>query len=155
MFNLNNPIYFHIGYHRTGTTFLQKKVLSQLKDQAMIILPGEKNKFLKQFFIDASTDENAVSNLKTIIQTIGKYPALSINDARDIVAEKVSDIKHGVDILKKAREKRYEDTFDVVFKRWLELAKLHKRSWVTDSQRYDRHIKKKGEISEYCRNKLD
>lgn len=80
---------------------------------------------------------------QTVVQTIGRYPDISISDARAIVAEKVLEIKRGIDVAAMARKKRYEEPFDTTFQRWLEFAKLHKRSWVTDRQRYDLHIKKR------------
>ena len=44
MIKCNNQTYFHIGYHRTGSTFLQKKVLPQFHDNAFLFLPHENNK---------------------------------------------------------------------------------------------------------------
>ena len=80
---------------------------------------------------------------KTIIQTVGRYPGVSIANAREIVAQKIFDIKSGVDVTAQARKKRHEENFDTAFNRWLNFAKQHKRTWVTDEQRYRKHIKKK------------
>ena len=70
MIELQNQIYFHIGYHRTGTTFLQKKILPQFRDKAIIILPGEENRFLKQYLIDNPSEKKEIlqfnENLKSI-----------------------------------------------------------------------------------------
>lgn len=79
---------------------------------------------------------------KTVIKTIAGYPASGISQARQMVVEYISDTINGVDVVEKARAIKDEDTFEVLFKRWLnEHAKPHKKSWVRDEQQYDLYIK--------------
>lgn len=69
MKNSENQIYFHIGYHRTGTTFLQKHILPQLVDSALLLLPGRENDHLRRYLIDQKWDKsNDTAPLKKILQ---------------------------------------------------------------------------------------
>jgi integrase len=79
---------------------------------------------------------------KSISKTIGKYPAMAINDAREIVREYLTEIGKGEDVIAIARKKREEDCLDDVFERWLEYAKQKKRSWQHDKTRYYSYISK-------------
>jgi len=63
MINLQNDIYFHIGFHRTGTTFLQKFILPQYKDHAVLFL-NEPYRFLSKYLIEESN-----SKLEEILQS--------------------------------------------------------------------------------------
>jgi hypothetical protein len=49
--SIKNPIFFHIGYHRTGTTFLQKDVFKSFTDKAIFSLPFNDNAFISRYFI--------------------------------------------------------------------------------------------------------
>ena len=77
---------------------------------------------------------------KSISKTIGKYPAMAINDARDVVMDLLRDINKGEDVISIAKKKREEDCLDDVFERWLDYAKQHKRSWKHDETRYYKYI---------------
>ena len=79
---------------------------------------------------------------KSISKVIGKYPAMSINDAREVVGDLLADINKGEDVISIARKKREEDCLDDVFERWLESAKQYKRSWEHDEMRYDKYIRR-------------
>lgn len=81
-------------------------------------------------------------NLKKPIQhTIGRYPEVSVNQAREEVAKLLSRLTGGEDIKEAARSIRDEPTLDDLFYGWLAHAKQHKRSWTDDEQKYCRHIK--------------
>jgi hypothetical protein len=78
---------------------------------------------------------------RTVAKAIGKYPALTINQARKITASLMVDVSNGIDIVERDREARDEDILNELFSRWLKNAKKHKKSWPDDIRRYDRHIK--------------
>lgn len=81
-------------------------------------------------------------NLKKPIQyTIGRFPEVSVNQAREEVGKLLSRLTAGEDIKGAARSIREEQTLDVLFYGWLAHAKQHKRSWRDDEQRYSLHLK--------------
>ncbi|BDD88446.1 tyrosine-type recombinase/integrase [Desulfofustis limnaeus] len=76
-------------------------------------------------------------------RTLGKYPAISINKARELALRAMTALSDGVDIENEAQRLRDEDTLDTVFERWLDqFAIPHKKSWPEDVRRYDLYIKK-------------
>ncbi len=80
---------------------------------------------------------------ETKILTIGKYPSVSIKKARNEAKILIADMIGGIDVVAEAKSVKHEDTFDNVFKRWLEqYAKGHKRSWKEDERRYALYMKK-------------
>jgi len=80
---------------------------------------------------------------QTKILTIGKYPTISINQAREKVAEFLAAVNNGVDVTEAAKAVRDEDTFSSIFNHWLEEhAKPHKKSWDEDERRYMLYIEK-------------
>ncbi len=56
MINLDSNIYFHIGYHRTGSTFLQKFIFPQYKDYSELFLPFNNTDYLAGFFYKKNTN---------------------------------------------------------------------------------------------------
>lgn len=80
---------------------------------------------------------------KSMVQTLGTFPALSLKEAREQATAKRMRINAGEDIVATARGVRDEDTFAVMFERWLEqFAKPHKKSWNEDERRYNLYMKK-------------
>ena len=74
---------------------------------------------------------------KPVTRTLGKYPALSIINARIKAVEMMNEVNSNIDIENEAAKFREEDTFDIIFSRWLDqFAKPHKRSWKEDERRY-------------------
>ena len=59
------------------------------------------------------------SNKKTVIKSLRKYPATSIQAARDEVAQLVTDISKGIDVIDRARSVIEMDTFGEMFSRWI------------------------------------
>lgn len=56
---------------------------------------------------------------QTKILTIGKYPTVSINEARTIAADKLVEMNRGVDVVEVSRQFKDEDTFADLFGRWI------------------------------------
>lgn len=74
---------------------------------------------------------------------LGKYPTLSINEARKLATGLMTDILNGVEVEDKINRKRHEYDLDTVFNLWLkQFAKPHKKSWGEDVRRYDLYIRK-------------
>lgn len=72
---------------------------------------------------------------------IGRYPAVSITSARDIAAQHLQDLAHGVDIAERLRQERTEQILDDVFKIWLEEhAKENCKRWEQEQRRYELYI---------------
>ena len=78
---------------------------------------------------------------QTKILTIGKYPAMSIDKAREKAAKNLAAVNDGVDVTEAAKAILDEDTFDSIFNHWLkEHAKPHKKSWDEDERRYKLYL---------------
>lgn len=78
---------------------------------------------------------------KSVVKTLGKYPAMAISQARQLAAELLVSVKGGVDVIEEARAIKNEDTFTDIFTRWLEIhAKPHKKSWDEDERRYHLYV---------------
>ncbi len=73
MITLQNHIYFHIGYHRTGTTFLQRSILPQYKELAILSLPQGPFRFLARYFIEDSNSNKEEDYLENGIKEIQSY----------------------------------------------------------------------------------
>lgn len=74
---------------------------------------------------------------------IGKYPTLSLNNARKKAILLMANIHSGIDIEQEANKNRDEETLDGIFTLWVEqFAKPHKKSWDEDVRRYNLYIKK-------------
>ena len=81
---------------------------------------------------------------RSVVMTLGKFPALTINTAREYAAELIVAINKGIDVIEHRRSAKEEDTFSDVFYDWLEKhAKPHKRSWREDERRYNLYMKGK------------
>ena len=78
---------------------------------------------------------------ETKIITLGKYPDLPLNQAREKAAELLTQINQGVDIEDQARQRRQEMTFADLFNQYMERhAKPRKRTWVEDENQFDRYL---------------
>ncbi|MGW8158912.1 MAG: tyrosine-type recombinase/integrase [Desulfoprunum sp.] len=78
---------------------------------------------------------------RTVVKAIGKYPTVTINQARKLTAALLVDASNGIDIIERERSVRNEATLDELFAQWLKNAKNHKKSWVDDVKRYNQHVK--------------
>jgi integrase len=79
---------------------------------------------------------------KTVKIVIGKYPDISLNDAREIAAGHVVDLAKGVDLQERLRQEREEMCLDDVFASWLEEhAKPNLKRWEQEQRRYELYIK--------------
>lgn len=80
---------------------------------------------------------------KPVTRTLGKYPSLPIQEARQKAISEMSAVNNNIDIEEAAKNTKEEDTFSHIFHRWIEEhAKLHKKSWKDDTQRYRLYIEK-------------
>lgn len=78
---------------------------------------------------------------KSVTKTLGKYPALAVNQARQLAAGLLASVNNGVDVIEAAKAIKNEDTFAEIFTQWLEnFAKPHKKSWDEDEKRYALYI---------------
>ena len=76
-------------------------------------------------------------------KTLGKYPTLPLNMAREKTINLMAAVQNGLDIEKEAQQIRAEHTFTVMFDKWLEeFAKPHKKSWEEDQRRYKLYLEK-------------
>ncbi len=79
---------------------------------------------------------------KSVVKTLGKYPAMAINQARQLAAELLASVHNGVDVIEAAKAVKNEDTLEDIFTRWIEIhAKPHKKSWDEDERRYILYVK--------------
>ena len=73
--------------------------------------------------------------------TVGRYPDLSIEQARGKAAEVNASIAQGENPNDKRRSKRAELTFEDLFNEYIvRHAKLHKKTWEEDEERYRLHL---------------
>lgn len=80
---------------------------------------------------------------KPVTRTLGKYPALPLNKAREKALQQMAAVNEGRDIESEAQRLRDEDILDILFEFWLEqCAKPHNRSWQEDVCRYELYIRK-------------
>lgn len=74
--------------------------------------------------------------------TLGKYPAMSIEQARNKAAETNAVIAQGESVNSRKRAIREEMTFGELFNIYLDrYAKVHKKSWKSDVSQYEKHLK--------------
>ena len=78
---------------------------------------------------------------KPFQKTIGRYPDISINQARDIVSKLLAKLADGVDVIKEAQIIRDEPTFNDIFASWFIRAKLRNKTWKDSERIYRLHIK--------------
>lgn len=77
-----------------------------------------------------------------IRETLGSYPAMTIDQARTKAAEVVANIAGGANPSEVRRAARGELTFGQLFNEYLERhARPNKRTWKQDQQNYDRYLK--------------
>ena len=73
--------------------------------------------------------------------TIGTYPKVRLDDARELSRELSSHLAAGVDIVGQSQAEREVPTLDQAFDRWvLKKEQKGRTSWNIDRQRYDKHI---------------
>jgi len=73
---------------------------------------------------------------------IGRFPDLSVEQARREAARLNGQIAQGIDPQDRKRAKREEPTFGEVFADYVEQhAKIHKGTWQQDVEMFDRHLK--------------
>lgn len=77
---------------------------------------------------------------KPLQRTIGRYPEVGINQARDIAGKLLAQIAEGKDILEAARSIREEPTVDDLFESWLVHAKMRITTWQDSKRSYIHHI---------------
>ena len=72
---------------------------------------------------------------------LGKFPNLSISQARDAAAELTGELAKGVDLVAERRAKRQERTLKELYDDWLEVhAKPRKRTWKDDERQWNKYI---------------
>lgn len=77
---------------------------------------------------------------KPLQRTIGRFPEISINKAREIASQLLAKLAEGQDIAEAARAVRAEPTVDDIFQNWLIHAKSRVRTWKDSERRYRIHI---------------
>ena len=78
---------------------------------------------------------------KAIQFTIGRYPEVTINKARDIATKLLAQLTEGVDIIEAQRKIREEPTLNELYNRWYLAAKDRKKTIHDDKRTYELHIK--------------
>lgn len=74
--------------------------------------------------------------------SIGNYPKVSINTAREMASQYARDLAAGIDIWSQSQADREEPTLDEAFNRWIiKKASKGRTSWKIDRLRYEKHIK--------------
>ncbi len=80
---------------------------------------------------------------KPVTITLGKYPNLSILQAREKAVNEMAAVNSGEDIESSIRLLKNESVFSDIFLKWIEIhAKPHKKSWEDDQHRYSLYIKR-------------
>ena len=80
-------------------------------------------------------------NGRTVRVLLGKFPALTVDDARQQALAVASDTAKGNDPQAEKLAKRHEQTIAGLWGWWLEWAKDHKRSWQGDEWLYNAYLK--------------
>ncbi|PKR77786.1 hypothetical protein CEY16_07595 [Halalkalibacillus sediminis] len=110
---MRKTIYLHLGYHKTATTFLQKKIFSKLKEVRYI-----KHKPIKQELYDLRVrklSEDRVKEIRNKFDSLGKEnrPTLISYEGWSGSPFKRAKPKKSVKILKDLRRVFPEDLYDV------------------------------------------
>ncbi len=80
---------------------------------------------------------------RIVTTSIGRYPVISIRQARDEVRELMNATVSGEDVEERKRQVREESTLDDIFTLWLkQFAQPHKKSWDEDKRRYKLYMQK-------------
>jgi integrase len=95
---------------------------------------------------------------KPVTITLGKYPSISIWQAREKASKEMVAVNCGEDVEESMRIIKNEAVFSDIFFQWLEVhAKPHKKSWKEDERQYLLYIKKplgKKKLSWFVRDKI-
>jgi len=79
---------------------------------------------------------------RTRLHTIGRYPSLTVDQARKRALRLLADISSGADPQRERKAQRGGATVAQVADRFIEeYAKVFKRSWKDDERRLDKHVK--------------
>lgn len=74
---------------------------------------------------------------------LGRFPDISVEQARAVAKGLVGDIAKGIDPIEERRKARGTTTLGKLFIDYIEQhAKRHKRTWEEDQGQYDRHLKR-------------
>jgi len=72
---------------------------------------------------------------------LGKFPDVTVEQARTIAKAIVGDIAKGVDPIAERKAARNVPTLQALFDHWLEThAKLHKRTWRDDERQFNKYL---------------
>ena len=72
--------------------------------------------------------------------TIGRYPAVTVEQAQRRAQKLLNKITDGVDPRDSQRARRQEWTLAELFDHWMKHAKAHKKSWREDERMYDKFL---------------
>ena len=73
---------------------------------------------------------------------LGKFPEMSVENARTATAKMVGQLAAGIDIAVARQAERHEQTVAGLFNYWLDNhAKLHKKTWSEDERQYNTMMK--------------
>lgn len=89
--------------------------------------------------------------------TLGRYPDVTIEQARRMAMEANADIARGDNPNDRRRLERAEMTFSAMFSEYLErYAKVHKKSWKGDQDQFNRYLKdwSKRKLSNVTKNDI-
>ncbi len=72
---------------------------------------------------------------------LGRFPGVSIGDARDAVAEMSGEVARGADPAEERRARRESPSLQDLFDHWWEThSKPHKRTWEDDKRIFDKYL---------------
>jgi integrase len=104
---------------------------TQISDLAIVCLPSG----LKSFYVVKKIDG------RTEKIYLGKFPDLSVENARKLAMGKLGQIALGVNPLDKKRKEKQEMTLGHLFEQYMKrYSKLHKKSWKYDEREIPRHL---------------
>ena len=72
---------------------------------------------------------------------LGKFPTISVENARDACRKLLGEHASGVDIQVARQAARHEHTIKGLWEHWLEHAQAHKRTWKEDERKYNAFLK--------------
>jgi hypothetical protein len=80
------------------------------------------------------------TNGKPVRFRLGRFPEITVEQARKMTQETTGDIARGIDPQANRQTARGELTVGKLFEAWLEHAKQHKRTWKEDERQYNKHF---------------
>ena len=104
----------------------------QLKGFGVRIYPSDRCAFVITYRTEAGTKK---------FLTLGNFGELTVDEARRLAKDKLSDVRHGRDPQAERQDKRHEMTFDELADRYLDHYKDRKKSWKDDNQRLRDHLR--------------